>query len=65
MSDVAIRVEGLSKRFRIGESQPYHRFTELVTGLAKVPVRAATRRLGGRGRAGHGATGETGGTNRP
>jgi len=43
MSDTVIRVEGLGKKFKIGSQQPYHRFSEVVSGfgsqLAKAPAR--------------------------
>ena len=43
MSDTVIRVEGLGKKFKISSQQPYHRFSEVVSGfgsqLAKAPAR--------------------------
>ncbi len=39
MSDVAIRVENLGKQYRIGQSEPYHRFSELLGGLVSAPLR--------------------------
>ena len=43
MSDFALRVEGLSKSFRLGPRLTYHRFSELienvVTHLASLPAR--------------------------
>jgi lipopolysaccharide transport system ATP-binding protein len=40
MSDVAIRVEGVSKLFRLGTSAPYYRFSETVSHAVGAPVRA-------------------------
>lgn len=43
MSDFALRVEGLSKSFRLGHRLAYHRFSELIenvaSNLAKLPGR--------------------------
>jgi lipopolysaccharide transport system ATP-binding protein len=43
LSDIAIRVEGLSKSFRLGHRVSYHRFSELLenvaTNLASLPAR--------------------------
>ena len=43
MSDIALRVEGLSKSFRLGQRVSYHRFSELLenlaTNLARLPAR--------------------------
>jgi lipopolysaccharide transport system ATP-binding protein len=43
VSDFAIRVEGLSKSFRLGHRLTYHRFSELLenlaTSLARIPSR--------------------------
>jgi lipopolysaccharide transport system ATP-binding protein len=47
MSDLAIRVEGISKLYRLGTSAPYHRFSDLVIGAAKLPIRAAASLLRG------------------
>jgi len=43
MSDVVIRVEGLSKKFKIGSSQPYHRLSEMLTGLGRAALRTPLR----------------------
>ena len=45
MTDVAIRIEGLSKLYRLGQAAAYHRFSELVTGLAMAPFRAVSAAL--------------------
>jgi len=44
----AIEVSHVSKKFRIGSRAPYHRFSELMVGAAKAPVRGL-RRLAGDG----------------
>jgi len=46
MSEMAIRCDGLSKYYRLGERVPYHRFSELITNLAVKPFR---RLLSGKG----------------
>src|SRR5215471_7433983 len=49
MSAVAVRVQGLGKRFRIGGTRrPYKTLRESLWGAASSPWRAA-RRLAGRG----------------
>ncbi len=40
MSGIAIKVQGLSKRYRIGTRQSYHRFTDLVTNMVAAPFRS-------------------------
>lgn len=45
MSDIAICGEGLSKRFRIGTQQPYHRFSEMLTSLGRTALTAPTSLL--------------------
>jgi len=45
MSDIAIRCENLGKRYRRGSRAPYHRFTELLAGMATAPYRMARRAL--------------------
>ena len=45
MSDVVIRAEGLSKKFKIGSNQPYHRFSELLTGLGHAAIRVPKKLL--------------------
>src|SRR5262245_34035727 len=51
MSDVAVRVVSLSKKFRIGSKLPYHRFSELLLdyarNMATAPARWFSRRNGG------------------
>jgi lipopolysaccharide transport system ATP-binding protein len=37
MSDLAIQCRGLSKRYRRGDRAPYHRFSELLTGIVTLP----------------------------
>jgi lipopolysaccharide transport system ATP-binding protein len=44
MSDFAIQVENLGKKYRIGNRAPYARFTELITGMATLPYRILHRR---------------------
>ncbi len=48
MSDVALRVEGLSKSFRLGHRLSYHRFSELLENvgrnLSRLPARLMNRR---------------------
>jgi len=39
MSDIAIKVEGLSKQYRIGKRAPYKTLRESLTGLATAPLR--------------------------
>jgi len=47
MSDVAIRVEGLGKKYRLGaNAQPYQTLRESLTGAAAAPARAVSRVLG-------------------
>lgn len=43
MSDTAIAIKGLSKRYTIGESQPYHTLRETITSAVRLPFRAAQR----------------------
>ncbi len=44
MSDIAIRVEGLGKRYRLGANQQqYGSLRESLSGLARAPIRAAQR----------------------
>src|SRR5438270_5253208 len=44
MSDVAIRVEGLSKKYRLGaHAQPYNTLRASLVGVAAAPLRAASR----------------------
>ncbi len=45
MSDVAIRVEGLSKSFRLGHKLQSHRFTEFIENIAKAVTRLPSRIL--------------------
>ena len=47
MSDVAVRVQALGKRFRIGSvKQPYNTLRESLTAAASVPFRYASRLAG-------------------
>ncbi len=47
MSDTAIRVEGLSKQYRIGERrQPYATLRETIMNVCHAPFRAARARFG-------------------
>ena len=39
MSDVAIRVEGLGKRYRIGEQQRYYALRDTLSRLSTAPFR--------------------------
>jgi lipopolysaccharide transport system ATP-binding protein len=43
MSDVAIRVDGLSKRYRLGRRVGYRTLRESITGIAKAPARLFRR----------------------
>ncbi len=44
MSNIAIGVEGLGKRYRLGaNAQPYKTVRESLTGLASMPLRTASR----------------------
>lgn len=45
MADVAIQVENLGKKYRIGNHAPYARFTELMVGAAKAPFRLVKQKL--------------------
>lgn len=56
MGDVAIRIEGLSKLYRLGQGAKYHRFTDLISGLAMAPVRAAARVFRGSSKSSTGPT---------
>lgn len=49
MSDLALRVDGLAKSFRLSHQQPYYRFTELIENLARNAVRWPGQMLRGRG----------------
>ncbi|HQU45457.1 MAG TPA: ATP-binding cassette domain-containing protein, partial [Pirellulales bacterium] len=40
MTRPAVRVEGLSKRYQIGSREPYHRFSELLSGWGRRAVAA-------------------------
>ncbi|HWB12529.1 MAG TPA: ABC transporter ATP-binding protein [Pirellulales bacterium] len=44
MSRPAVRVEGLSKRYQIGSREPYHRFSELLSNLARGAIALPRRR---------------------
>lgn len=41
MTDVAIRVENLGKRYRLGSHEPYHRFSELMMRIPRSAARFA------------------------
>src|SRR5438046_1334097 len=41
MSDIAIRVQGLGKRYRIGRPEAYHTLRESLTEAVQTPLRAA------------------------
>ena len=45
MGNYAIKVEGLGKRYRIGERQKYKALRDVLTGALYAPVRAAGRLL--------------------
>lgn len=47
MSDVAIRVEGLGKRYRLGERAPYKTLRESLTRAASRPFRSLAPRANG------------------
>jgi homopolymeric O-antigen transport system ATP-binding protein len=47
MSAVAIRAEGLAKRFRLGKRESYRSLRDTLAGMARAPFRALARR--GRG----------------
>ncbi|RLB81600.1 MAG: ABC transporter ATP-binding protein [Deltaproteobacteria bacterium] len=48
MSHVAIRIENLSKRYRIGEREPYKALRDTLTNAMYAPFRAVSSRLKGR-----------------
>lgn len=43
MSNYMIQVQGLGKKYRIGNHAPYHRFTEMLSGLAASPLKLLRR----------------------
>jgi lipopolysaccharide transport system ATP-binding protein len=45
MSDIAIRVEGLSKQYRIGRRESYRALRDTLTDAIQAPFRAAASRL--------------------
>lgn len=47
MSDIAIRVNGLSKRYRLGERESYRTFRDALSRTLALPFRAARSRLNG------------------
>ncbi len=49
MDNYAIKVEGLGKRYRLGQRQRYKALRDVLTGAAYAPVRAAGRLLRGEG----------------
>jgi lipopolysaccharide transport system ATP-binding protein len=48
MSDIAIRAEGLSKRYRIGQREPYKALRDVLADALYAPFRAVTSTWGGR-----------------
>ncbi len=46
MTQTAIKVEGLSKLYRLGTRAPYHRLTDTLQSLAALPLKLLTRRSG-------------------
>jgi lipopolysaccharide transport system ATP-binding protein len=52
MSDIAVRVENLSKRYRLGAQASYHRLSEMLSGMGRATVGMGKRLLA---RAGKGA----------
>src|SRR5437899_6601395 len=48
MSDIAIHVEGLGKRYRIGERQPYKALRDTLSSALCAPFRGAAARFNGR-----------------
>jgi len=48
MSDIAIRAENLSKRYRIGSREPYKALRDTITDAMCVPFRAVASALNGR-----------------
>ena len=52
MSDLAIKVEGLSKSFRLGHRLAQHRFSELLENLGRNLLRLPSRLFKPRGIAG-------------
>lgn len=54
MADLAIRVEGLGKRYRIGSNQPYKALRDTLTAAGAAPFRALANTIrGGRSKDGH------------
>jgi lipopolysaccharide transport system ATP-binding protein len=51
MSDVAIRVEGLGKQYRLGGRGTYQTLRERINGLCAAPLRRFRKRAGAPGRA--------------
>ncbi len=47
MGDIAIRVEGISKKYRIGKRETYRTFRDTLAQAATAPFRMATRLLQG------------------
>ena len=48
MTDLAVRIEGLGKRYRIGEHAPYKTLRDKLTGMIQVPSRAWGAETNGR-----------------
>ena len=49
MSDIAIRCDGLGKRYRIGEREPYRTLRDTLTDTVSAPFRLFHSILGGPG----------------
>jgi lipopolysaccharide transport system ATP-binding protein len=49
MSDWAIKVEDLGKRYRLGERKPYFRLTEALESAVTAPIRGIRRAVASRG----------------
>jgi lipopolysaccharide transport system ATP-binding protein len=45
MADIAARIEGIGKRYRLGETVPYKSLRESIAKATTTPVREAARRL--------------------
>jgi len=48
MSEIAIRVENLGKRYRIGSREPYKALRDTITDAMYAPFRAVASALNGR-----------------
>ncbi len=45
MSDIAVRVENLSKRYRLGAQASYHRLSEMLSGMGRATIGTCKRLL--------------------